>query len=147
MCVKKDNSVYKFIVQLKNLELKTDAGKINYRYGMLLIILIAFLTSFSWVLKGISMIVGAIKSFILKENIIEPYEEADAPLLILITIAFFILCFTVLFISNKSKEKLRRQINEINKENEANKEKAEIVNIQEVKKGENGLPEDDKLDK
>lgn len=145
--MKNDNSVFKFIVQLKNLELKTDAGKINYRYGMLLIILIAFLTGFSWVLKGISMIVGAIKSFILQKNIIEPYEEANAPLLILITIVFFILCFIVLFISSKSKEKLSQQIDEIYKENKVSKEKAEIVNIQKLKSDESDLPKDDKLDK
>lgn len=93
-----------------NLELHTDSGKINYRWGLLLIGLIIVLTSSNWIVKGIALVVGAIKTFILKENIVEVYEETNTITLIILTFLFFVFCFIVLFVYERNKEKVQQKI-------------------------------------
>ena len=113
-------NIYDFFINVKNLELKTDEGKVNYRWGLLLVVLTISLTATNWLLKGLAFIVGAIKTFILGVNIVENYEETSTTLLIMLTVAFFVLCIIILIVLDMNKRKLSEKINKVEKQEVSN---------------------------
>lgn len=115
----KDNGPLAYLTKLKDLELHTDSGKINYRWGLLLIILMVVLTNTNWILKGLAFVVGLIKTFILNVNVVEEYEEANTFGLIIMTFVFFILCFVILLILEHYKENVKNKIRENNESEES----------------------------
>ena len=107
---KKGNEIFSYLVKVKDLELHTDEGKINYRWGLILVALIAMLTGSNWILKAIAFLVGTVKTFILKTNVIEEYEEANTMILIILTVIFFVLCIIVLALYDRNKKKTEKEI-------------------------------------
>lgn len=102
--------IISFLSKIKKLELNTDEGKINFAWGLVLIVLAIALTSSEWILKIIAFVVGIIKTIVLKTNIVEKYEESNAFLLIIITIAFYVICIWSLLLFDRVKRKNGRKI-------------------------------------
>ena len=102
-----------FLVKLKDLELHTDAGRINYRWGILLVILIVLLTANDGILVAFAYIISTIKTCILKTNILELPESANVWLLIILTLVFFVLCMAILCVYEIAKEKTKEKLKEL----------------------------------
>jgi cbb3-type cytochrome oxidase subunit 3 len=102
--------IISFLSSIKKLELNTDEGKINFTWGLVLIVLAIALTSSEWLLKIIAFVVGTIKTIVLKTNIVEKYEESNAFWLIVITIFFYIICIWSLFLFDRMKRKSKREM-------------------------------------
>lgn len=99
-----------FLVKLKDLELHTDAGRINYRWGILLVILIVVLTANDGLLIAFAYIISTIKTCILKTNILELPESANVWILIILTLVFFVFCMVTLCVYERSKEKTKEKL-------------------------------------
>ena len=106
---KEKTSIYRIFADLSKqwfkLEFFTGPGKVNAAFGVLLVIAMIALTEMDWFIKIILSGVGAIKTWILKENVVEPYESADLSLLIILTVIFFVICFALLCALEYSQKK------------------------------------------
>ncbi len=101
-----------FLAKIKNLELHSDEGKINYRWGIVLIALAAGLTAKDWILSIICYGVEVIKTCILKRNVVEESESANVILIIILVIIFFVLCIEILYYHDRKKEQIKKEIDE-----------------------------------
>lgn len=101
-----DKNVISSIKRAWKLEMETPAGKINWHCGLLLVILSLALTTKEWLIKIIALIVGAIKTWILKENVVEPYETTNAFFLMGSLIIFMAICIIILCVWDKNLKKI-----------------------------------------
>ena len=99
-----------------SLELATVPGRINAIFGILLVLLAIALTFRDWIVKIILAIVSAVKTWILKTNIVETYETTDTALVMSLTIIFFLICFLILFVWEHNVEKVKRNVDQEKKE-------------------------------
>lgn len=99
-----------FLNKIKNLELHTDEGKINYRWGLVLVAIVATLTIKDWVIIGICYVVETVKTYFLHQDIVEEAETANVLMLVIIVAAFFILCIEILYYHDKKKKELNEKI-------------------------------------
>ena len=115
MCKNKDKkeSTEWAIVSLSkkalSLEFSTVPGRINAIFGILLVLLAVALTFRDWIIKIILAIVSMVKTWILKENIVEAYETTDTTMVMMLTIGFFIVCFVILFVWENNVESVKRK--------------------------------------
>lgn len=99
--------MFNFLNKIKNLELHTDEGKVNYRWGLVLVAFVVALTVKDWVITGICYVVELIKSCYLKRNIVEKAETANVLALVLVVAIFFLLCIEILYYHDKKKKRTR----------------------------------------
>lgn len=113
--MRKNREMNDFLMKIKKLELDSEEGKINFRWGLGLIALAAGLTAKDWILSIICHVVEVIKTCVLKRNVVEETESANVILIIILVMAFFILCIEILYYHDTKKRQLKDKI--VEKEN------------------------------
>ncbi|MGN6710707.1 hypothetical protein [Anaerocolumna jejuensis] len=96
-------SFFKYLVKI---EFKTDAGKVNYRFGIVMFVISFFLLVKDSLIEIISTIIQAFSpspNSILNENI-------NVMLLLVLIFSFFIFCVLVISKSDKLREKIDKEI-------------------------------------
>ncbi len=104
------------VKKLINIELNTDAGKINYRFGILLIIFCSLFTSKDWITDTVVMILNAVS-----DKKIEYSSSPNIVILLLLIIVMFLMCILLLYITEVGKEKFLREAEAIRNEKKDDK--------------------------
>lgn len=106
---KKENKEKKWLAFFKYLvkiELSTDAGKVNFRAGVGLIVLCLVLTAKNWIMEILN--IAAVMS---GHGIL--HEATNAMLMFVLIVVFFILCVLLLVISDNKKNGINDEISKI----------------------------------
>ena len=106
MSKEKKGDTFNFLKLLINLEFKTEEGRINYRWGILVVGLALLLTATDWILKVISYIVEIVKTAVLQQDITVSFETTNPIIIIVLMLIFFVLCLGFLLILHFNKKKL-----------------------------------------
>jgi hypothetical protein len=88
-----------FYKNLIRVELDTDAGKINFRFGIALVVLCLILAVKDWIME-----LANISIILMGKEV--PKESVNITLMFISIVCFFILCILMLLISDNKKKKI-----------------------------------------
>ena len=99
----------KTLAKLVKLETMTTAGRVNLGAIILLVIFILAYTANDFLSYTVSAVRDAVKTWILKTNISEPYQSDSILKIIIPLIALIVFCLLFLYINEKQKEKINKK--------------------------------------
>ncbi len=99
----------KALAKLVKLETMTTAGRVNLGAIILLVIFILAYTANDFLSYTVSAVRDAVKTWILKTNISEPYQSDSILKIIIPLIVLIFFCLLFLYINEKQKEKIDKK--------------------------------------
>lgn len=99
----------KTLAKLVKLETMTTAGRVNLGAIILLVIFILAYTANDFLSYTVSAVRDAVKTWILKTNISEPYQSDSILKIIIPLIVLIVFCLLFLYINEKQKEKINKK--------------------------------------
>lgn len=95
--------------QLLKIETMTMAGRVNLGAIILLVIFILAYTANDFLSYAVSAVRDAVKTWILKTNIYEPYQSESILKIIIPIILLIVFCLLFLYINERQKKKIDKE--------------------------------------